>query len=326
MSQEPQEDAPAEQIVEFTVPEDAAGSRLDALVAAASGSSRSQAVQWCEQGRVTVRHRGTELGTTKSLRVPAGARVSVLVPAPDHKVRVVPELVDGFRIVHEDRDIVVVDKPTGVAAHPSPGWHGPTVVGALAGLGTSIATSGAPERQGIVHRLDVGTSGLMVVAKNEESYTLLKRAFRDRTVTKVYHSLVQGIPDPLQGTIDAPIGRHPGHEWRFAVVEDGRNSVTHYEVLEAFGPASLVEVHLETGRTHQIRVHFSALNHPCCGDLTYGADPRLSAALGLTRQWLHAHRLGFRHPGTGEPVVFTSPYPPDLTYALEAVRSGDVLN
>lgn len=314
-----------ERTEEFRAGAEEAGRRLDAVVAERTGASRSAAAAWCAEGRVQVREDGRELKPAKSLRVPDGARILVRVPPADEKVRVVPEVVDGFEIVHEDRDIVVVDKPTGVAAHPSPGWHGPTVVGALAGLGTEISTSGAAERRGIVHRLDVGTSGLMVVAKNENAYTLLKRAFKEREVTKVYHTVVQGIPDPLQGTIDAPIGRHPGHEWRFAVVDGGRDSVTHYEVLESFGTASLAEVHLETGRTHQIRVHFSALNHPCCGDLTYGADPRLAARLGLTRQWLHAHRLGFEHPGTGERVEFVSPYPPDLEFALEALRSGEAI-
>ncbi len=316
----------AEQTIRIAVRAEDDGARLDALLARESGGSRSAAAAWCEQDRVRVEHAGRQLKPAKSLRVPADAVITARVPDSQEADRVVAQVVDGFSIVHEDADVVVVDKPTGVAAHPSPGWHGPTVVGALAGLGVNIATSGAPERQGIVHRLDVGTSGLMVVAKNEPSYAALKRAFKERTVEKVYHTLVQGIPDPLRGTIDAPIGRHPGHSWRFAVVEDGRASVTHYEVLEAFGPASLAEVHLETGRTHQIRVHFSALNHPCCGDLTYGADPRLAADLGLTRQWLHAHRLGFDHPGTGQRVRFTSPYPADLSFALESVRSGDVLN
>jgi 23S rRNA pseudouridine1911/1915/1917 synthase len=237
-------------------------------------------------------------------------------------LEVVVEHVDGLEILLDDEDFVVVDKPVGVAAHPSPGWVGPTVVGGLAADGFRISTSGAPERAGIVHRLDVGTSGAMVVAKTEHAYTVLKRAFKERTVDKVYHAVVQGLPDPLEGTIDAPIGRHPGYDWRFAVVEDGRPSVTHYEVLEAFGRASLVEIHLETGRTHQIRVHFSALHHPCAGDLTYGADPRLAAELGLTRQWLHAHRLGFDHPRSGEWVEVTSPYPGDLQYAIDTLR-GD---
>ncbi|KNC17690.1 pseudouridine synthase [Arthrobacter sp. RIT-PI-e] len=300
------------------VPEAESGSRTDAFLARLLGVSRTTTAQWCADGRV--RCAGSALG--KADRVHTGDRIDVRLPDPQDTRAVIPEAVDGMGILLDDDDFVVVDKPVGVAAHPSPGWVGPTVVGALAAAGYRISTSGAPERVGIVHRLDVGTSGAMVVAKTEPAYTALKRAFKERTVEKVYHAVVQGLPDPLKGTIDAPIGRHPHHEWRFAVLEGGRDSVTHYEVLEAFGRASLVEVHLETGRTHQIRVHFSALRHPCAGDLTYGADPRLAAELGLTRQWLHAHRLGFAHPRTGEPVQVTSPYPVDLAYALTALTDG----
>jgi 23S rRNA pseudouridine1911/1915/1917 synthase len=209
-----------------------------------------------------------------------------------------------------------------VAAHPSPGWSGPTVLGGLAAAGVVVATSGAAERQGIVHRLDVGTSGLMVVAKSELAYSRLKRAFKERTVDKTYHALVQGHPDPSRGTIDAPVGRHPVHDYRWAVVAEGKPSITHDEVIEAFAAASLVEVHLETGRTHQIRVHFTALRHPCVGDLTYGADPTLSARLGLQRQWLHAVRLAFEHPRTGERVTFESSYPADLAHALDVIRGS----
>lgn len=302
----------------FTAGPELEGARLDAAVAAWTGLSRSAAAQLCAEDRVS--HRGRPVA--KSHRVAASETYTVEVPVPEDPERIAPQHVPDLRLVEVNPSYVVVDKPAGVAAHPSPGWKGPTVVGALAGAGISVSTSGAPERQGIVHRLDVGTSGLMVVARDENAYTRLKRAFKERTVTKVYHAVVQGIPDPLKGTIDAPIGRHPGHEWRFAVLEDGRRSVTHYEVLEAFGRASLVEVHLETGRTHQIRVHFSALQHPCCGDLTYGADPGLSAGLGLTRQWLHAKRLGFASPVTGEHVEYESPYPTDLAYAVETLREG----
>ncbi|HWS57994.1 MAG TPA: RluA family pseudouridine synthase, partial [Actinotalea sp.] len=235
---------------------------------------------------------------------------------------VAPQAVPGMRIVHEDDDLVVVDKPVGVAAHPSPGWTGPTVVGALAAAGFRVATSGAAERQGIVHRLDVGTSGLMVVAKSERAYSSLKRAFKERTVDKVYHAVVQGHPDPTRGTVDAPIGRHPGADYRFAVVAGGKPSVTHYEVLEMFPAASLLEVHLETGRTHQIRVHLSALRHPCVGDLAYGADPSLAARAHLQRQWLHAMRLAFDHPSTGERLELSSTYPDDLDAALTILRAG----
>jgi 23S rRNA pseudouridine1911/1915/1917 synthase len=300
------------------VAEEFGGSRADAGLAGLLGISRSLAATLIAEGNVL--SRGKALG--KSAKLVAGDVLQVSLPERRDPLEVVEEVVEGLKILLDDDDFVVVDKPVGVAAHPSPGWVGPTVVGGLAGAGYRISTSGSPERAGIVHRLDVGTSGAMVVAKSERAYTALKRAFKERTVDKVYHAVVQGLPDPLVGTIDAPIGRHPGHDWRFAVIEDGRPSVTHYEVLEAFGKASLVEVHLETGRTHQIRVHFSALRHPCAGDLTYGADPRLAATLGLTRQWLHARELGFEHPVTGEPVRVVSDYPQDLAFALEVLESG----
>ncbi|MGX5717062.1 RluA family pseudouridine synthase [Arthrobacter sp. MAHUQ-56] len=294
------------------------GTRADAGLAGILGISRSVAASLLAGGHVL--HGGKALG--KSAKLVAGDVLDITVPEQRNPLEVVEEPVEGLNILLDDDDFVVVDKPVGVAAHPSPGWVGPTVVGGLAAAGYRISTSGAPERAGIVHRLDVGTSGVMVVAKSERAYTALKRAFKERTVDKVYHAVVQGLPDPLTGTIDAPIGRHPGHDWRFAVIEDGRPSVTHYEVLEAFGKASLVEVHLETGRTHQIRVHFSALRHPCAGDLTYGADPRLAANLGLTRQWLHARELSFDHPVTGERVTVSSDYPQDLAYALDILGSG----
>ncbi|MDP9999182.1 MULTISPECIES: RluA family pseudouridine synthase [Pseudarthrobacter] len=301
------------------VAEEFGGTRADAGLAGLMGISRSLAATLIAEGNVV--SRGKKLG--KSARLAAGDVLEVTVPERRDPLEVVEEVVEGLKILLDDDDFVVVDKPVGVAAHPSPGWVGPTVVGGLAGAGYRISTSGAPERVGIVHRLDVGTSGVMVVAKTERAYTALKRAFKERTVDKVYHAVVQGLPDPLEGTIDAPIGRHPGHDWRFAVIEDGRPSITHYEVLEAFGKATLVEVHLETGRTHQIRVHFAALRHPCAGDLTYGADPRLAATLGLTRQWLHARQLGFDHPVTGERVTVTSEYPQDLAFALEVLESGE---
>jgi 23S rRNA pseudouridine1911/1915/1917 synthase len=229
--------------------------------------------------------------------------------------------VDGLIVLHQDDDIVVVDKPVGVAAHPSPGWTGPTVIGGLAAAGIRVSTSGAAERQGVVHRLDVGTTGVMVVAKSEHAYTALKRAFKERTVEKRYHALVQGHPDPSAGTIDAPVDRHPKHDYKFAVIAGGKPAITHYETLEAFRAASLVDITLETGRTHQIRVHFAALRHPCVGDLTYGADPVLARRLGLNRQWLHARTLAFEHPADGRWVEFTSTYPGDLLAAVEMLRA-----
>ncbi|GCE76756.1 RluA family pseudouridine synthase [Cellulomonas biazotea] len=302
------------------VPDGLAGERVDAALSRLLGLSRTRAAEIAAAGGVRVD--GREVG--KSDRLVAGGWLEVELPDPraESAPAVVPEPVPGMRIVHDDDDVVVVDKPVGVAAHPSPGWTGPTVVGALAATGYRISTSGAAERQGVVHRLDVGTSGLMVVAKSEHAYTVLKRAFKERTVEKVYHALVQGHPEPTTGTIDASIGRHPSADWKFAVVADGKPSVTHYEVLEMLPSASLVEVHLETGRTHQIRVHFAALRHPCVGDLTYGADPTLAARARLSRQWLHAVRLGFEHPGTGEWLEVTSEYPQDLADALDTLGAG----
>jgi 23S rRNA pseudouridine1911/1915/1917 synthase len=302
------------------VPEGLEGERVDAGVARLFGVSRTRAAELAAGGHVVLD--GKTAG--KSDRLGSGAMLEVSLPTageqrPGPVVR--PEAVPGMRIVHDDDDIVVVDKPVGVAAHPSVGWEGPDVVSGLAAAGYRISTSGAAERQGIVSRLDVGTSGLMVVAKSEYAYSRLKQAFRSRTVDKTYHALVQGLPDPLVGTVDAPIGRHPGHDYKFAVMKSGKPSVTHYEVIEAFRRASLLEVHLETGRTHQIRVHFAALKHPCCGDPMYGADPTLSARLGLDRQWLHAMGLGFEHPGTGEYVHFESRYPADLQHALDVAAT-----
>ena len=297
------------------VPEGLAGERIDAAVARLFGVSRTKAAELAAGGQILVD--GRPVG--KSERVHAGSQVEVSLPTPDEipTVEVIAEPVPGMRVIHDDDDMVVVDKPVGVAAHPSVGWSGPTVLGGLAAAGYRISTSGASERQGIVSRLDVGTSGLMVVCKSEYAYSVLKRAFKERTVDKTYHALVQGLPDPLQGTIDAPIGRHPGHDYKFAVMDSGKPAITHYELIEAYRHASLLEVHLETGRTHQIRVHMAALKHPCVGDPLYGADPTLGARLGLERQWLHAMGLGFVHPGSGEYVHFESTYPQDLQQALD---------
>jgi 23S rRNA pseudouridine1911/1915/1917 synthase len=300
------------------VPEGLDGLRLDAALSRLFGISRSAAVEILEQGGVTVdgRVRG------KGDRVLAGATLDVDLPSPDTTPGPPPEVVAGLRVLHEDEHVIVVDKPVGVAAHPSPGWEGPTVIGGLSAAGHRVSTSGAEERQGIVHRLDVGTSGVMVVAKSEHAYTVLKDAFRQRTVDKRYHALVQGHPDPSSGTIDAPIDRHPTSAYKFAVVAGGRDSVTHYETIEAFRHATLLDVHLETGRTHQIRVHMAAVRHPCVGDVTYGADPTLSKRFKLERQWLHAVRLGFSHPADGAWVEFQSPYAADLQQALDLVAAG----
>jgi 23S rRNA pseudouridine1911/1915/1917 synthase len=299
------------------VPDGLDGLRADAALARLFGLSRTKAAAVVEAGAASAD--GRAVG--KSDRLVAGTWLEVELPETPAAPTVIETPVEGLTVLFADDDVIVVDKPVGVAAHSSPGWSGPTVVGALAAMGHRIATSGAAERQGIVHRLDVGTTGAMVVAKSELAYRVLKQAFRDRTVDKLYHAVVQGHPDPSRGTIDAPIDRHPSSDWRFAVVAGGRDSVTHYDTLEAFPAASLLEVKLETGRTHQIRVHMAAIRHPCAGDLTYGADPTLAAKLGLTRQWLHARTLAFDHPTDGARVEFTAPYPADLADALERLRS-----
>jgi len=297
------------------VPDGLAGERADAAIARLLGFSRTFAAEVIDAGGALLD--GATLA--KSDRLSAGGWLEVTW-MPKSEPTIVPTLVPGFAIVYDDDDLVVIDKPVGVAAHPAVGWDGPTVLGALAGAGFRVSTSGAAERAGIVHRLDVGTSGLMVVAKSERAYTELKRQFHDREVDKIYHAVVQGHPDPFSGTIDAPIGRHPSSSWKFAVTAGGKPSVTHYETLEAMRAATLLEIHLETGRTHQIRVHMAAQRHPCVGDLLYGADPVLAARAGLERQWLHAMRLGFRHPATGERVDFETEYPADLQHALDVLR------
>jgi 23S rRNA pseudouridine1911/1915/1917 synthase len=295
-----------------------AGERADAGLAKLLGVSRTAAAELLAQG--LVESNGKQL--SKSDHLVIDSTLEVRMPQPKNPLELVPVEVEGFKIIYQDQDIIVVDKPAGVAAHPSVGWDGPTVGGALLALGVQLTTSGAQERQGIVQRLDVGTSGLMTLAKSELAYSRLKQAFRDRTVHKVYHAVVQGHPDPSAGTFDAPIGRHPKAEFKFAVMNDGKPSVTHYETIEAFPSASLVEIVLETGRTHQIRVHFSAFRHPLVGDTMYGADPKLADRVHLDRQWLHAVRLSFIHPITQEPVEFESEYAPELETALEILRGA----
>ena len=302
----------------FLVPDALAGQRVDVVASRVTGHSRSRVAELIAAGGMLL---DGETVKRASQIVTAGAMLELVTDPRPTRVVARPRLVGGLEIIHEDRDIVVVDKPAGVAAHPSLGWEGPSVPEHLAAAGIAIATSGAPERQGVVSRLDVGTSGLMVLARSERAYSVLKQAFRDKAVDKTYQALVQGHPDPFSGTIDAPIGRHPGHEWKMAIVEGGRESVTHYETLEAHRAATLVEVRLETGRTHQIRVHFAAIGHPCCGDPLYGSDPALAGRLGLDRQWLHATHLAFEHPLEGNRVEFESRPPQDLEHALREVRS-----
>jgi 23S rRNA pseudouridine1911/1915/1917 synthase len=296
----------------LSIPEGLNQERVDAALSRLLGLSRNVIVGLIESGEIS--KLGKPVG--KSDRVVTGDQLEVLMPAAKGEAKLVATPIDGLKVVYDDEYLIVIDKPVGIAAHPSPGWQGATVVGAIFAAGYQLATSGAAERQGVVHRLDVGTSGLMVVAKNEIAYSHLKDQFRERTVSKVYHALVQGHMDPTVGTIDAPIDRHPKEDYRFAVVANGKPSITHYKTLEAFPAVTLLEIELETGRTHQIRVHFSALHHPLVGDLTYGSDPVLAQKLTITRPWLHAKQLAFIHPGSGERLSFNAEYPEDLTRSL----------
>ena len=307
---------PEGDVVRVHVPADAAGERLDAVLARLTGLSRTRIHDLIAEEKIT--SRGTPV--KKSDRAVAGREIHVdeSVEASESPVPFEGEI----PVLWLDEHVVVIDKPAELAVHPAPSWDGDTVVEALERQGVSLANAGADERPGVVQRLDVGTSGVMILARSTPAYTELKRCFHDREVTKIYHALVQGYPSPGSGTIDAPIGRHPSSSWRFAVVTDGKPAVTHYDTLEVFAGATLVEVRLETGRTHQIRVHFQAERHPLVGDALYGADPTFAASLGLTRQWLHSSRLELAHPVTGEPLSLDAPYPADLVHSLETLSSS----
>ena len=303
------------EVKNLSIPEGLNQERVDAALSRLLGLSRNVIVGLIDAGEIS--KSGKVVG--KSDRVITGDQLEILLPAAKGEAKLTATPIDGLKVVFDDEYLIVINKPVGIAAHPSPGWKGATVVGAIFAAGYQLATSGAAERQGVVHRLDVGTSGLMVVAKNEIAYSHLKDQFRQRTVSKVYHALVQGHMDPTVGTIDAPIDRHPREDYRFAVVANGKPSITHYKTLEVFPAVTLLEIELETGRTHQIRVHFSALHHPLVGDLTYGSDPALATRFGITRPWLHAKQLAFDHPGSGERLSFNAEYPADLTRSLEVL-------
>jgi 23S rRNA pseudouridine1911/1915/1917 synthase len=227
-----------------------------------------------------------------------------------------------LRIVYEDRWIAVVSKPGGLVVHPAPGRTSGTLVNALLAREGDLPVGGDDaDRPGIVHRLDAGTSGLMVVAKDEDAYARLTEAMAARAVTRIYLALVEGVPETDTLTIDAPVGRSPKHRKKMAVVAGGREALTDAEVLERHTRTALLEVRPRTGRTHQIRVHCSAVGHPIVGDHVYGKSKRLAAELGLDRPFLHAARLSFEHPSTGEAIDLEDPLPDDLAAALTRARS-----
>ena len=296
-------------------PDALVGRRFDVAVAKMLGISRAKAAELIESGQARVLGRDI----VKSGTLMAGETVEFDLV----ETHVDPEpVVSDMAIVYEDDDVVVVDKPVGVAAHASVGWTGPTVLGSLLDRGVHITSYGAAGRQGIVSRLDVGTSGLMLVCKSDLAYVEMRRQFAEHEVVKTYHALVQGGLKEDRATIEAPIGRAKVSDFRFCVTPAGKPAVTHWDVTERFGgEATLVSVNLETGRTHQIRVHFSSIGHPLAGDTMYGANPVLSETLGLERQWLHAVQLEFRHPRTRVWTTVTSRHPADLERALDLMRA-----
>ena len=307
----------ARQEVKVSIPTELNDERIDSALSGLLNISRSIVVKLLDAEEITLGHRKL----AKSDRVTSGDVITVLLPDSDLG-EPIPATPLDLEIVYQDSDLVIVNKPVGCAAHPSPGWTGPTVIGALVAAGIPLTSSGPAERQGIVQRLDVGTSGLMMVAKSEAAYLKLKDMFRHREIKKIYHALAQGHIEPAIGTIDAPIDRHPKDDYKMAVVLDGKPSITHYEVIEYYRSVSLLKVELETGRTHQIRVHMSAIRHPLVGDLTYGADPNLANEIGVTRPWLHAQALEFTHPLSGLPISVTAKYPSDLTDSLSRLSQA----
>jgi 23S rRNA pseudouridine1911/1915/1917 synthase len=298
--------------VQLTVAAADAGQRLDALLAVPLGS-RSRAARLIDAGAVTVDGRPQ----AKRYKVEAGQTIAVddTADAPPAPVDVGATV--AFDVPYEDEHLLVVDKPAGVVVHPARGHLTGTLAQALEGT-----AAGGDEgwRAGLVHRLDRDTSGLLVVAKSDAVHAALKEALQRREVTRQYAALVEGRPPSRTGTIDAPIGRDRRVRTRHSTDTDNpRAARTHFEIAEALDHYTLLAVTLETGRTHQIRVHLQAIGHPVAGDPEYGHAGRL----GLPRQFLHAHRLAFAHPVTGLPVAVESPLPDDLAAALERARAGE---
>ncbi|BDR53301.1 pseudouridine synthase [Bombiscardovia nodaiensis] len=289
------------------------GLRLDMALSKMLGISRAKAGDLIRDNHARLLnrkvHKATILQPGDVVEVEESAHQSAAEPVSEE-----------MTVAYEDDDVVVVNKPVGVAAHASPGWDGPTVLGTLLDRGVHITALGAQGRQGIVSRLDAGTSGLMLVCKSDLAYKEMRKQFASHEVVKIYHALVQGHLQQDKATIEAPIGRARVSDFRFTVTPAGKEAVTHWDVLERLSEATLVKVNLETGRTHQIRVHFSSIGHPLVGDHMYGANPVLAERLGLERQWLHATHLEFRHPRTKIWTKVDSAYPPDLSDSLTLLR------
>ena len=286
---------------------DTGGDRLDVFLASQlSDLSRSRIHQLIKQGHVLLNQEPTR----PAQKIQAGDHISITVPPPE-PTDLIPQDIP-LTVVYRDDELLVIDKPAGLTVHPGPGHPAGTLVNALLALEPSLPGIGGVLRPGIVHRLDKDTSGLMVVAKSDQAHRELSRQLKAREVTKGYQALVKGKVEPLQGTIVASIGRDPQHRKCMAIVAEGREAETRYRVLQYFEAYTLLEVFPKTGRTHQIRVHFSSRGHPLAGDNVYGGRSPF-----LQRHFLHAHLLGFHHPKTGQYLEFTSPLPPDLQVVLE---------
>ncbi len=296
---------------EAVAPPAAAGRRLDQVLADLAGVSRAAASRWVDAGRVLVDGRARP----RSHRLEGGERLRWEAPEPAPAAEPLPERVP-LRVRYEDEHLLVVAKPAGLVVHPGAGHHSGTLVNALLGReGTRLSTVGGSGRPGIVHRLDKDTSGLLLVAKDDLTHRALARDLAAHRIERRYLALAQGHL-AASGTVDAPLARHPRDRKRMAVVPGGRRAVTRWRVVQSHPAADLVEATLETGRTHQIRVHLAHLRHPVVGDRSYGADPTLAARLGLERPFLHAWRLTFRHPADGRELELTEPLPDELENAL----------
>ncbi|HPZ64315.1 MAG TPA: RluA family pseudouridine synthase [Bacillota bacterium] len=308
-----------EKYYELTAGAGEAGSRLDLFIAAKIPSlSRARAQKLILAGAVEVEGRPC---LDKNYRLQAGERIRVALP-PEPPPPPPPQPIP-LEIIYEDRDLLVVNKPRGMVVHPAPGHSEDTLVNALLYRCPELSGAGGESRPGIVHRLDKDTSGLLLVAKNDFTHQALAAQLKSRQVRREYLALVHGHVQPAEGSIDAPIGRHPRHRQRMAVVPEGRPAVTHYRVLAYIGPYSWLRVRLESGRTHQVRVHLAHLGHPVVGDPVYGPRDQSRLPLELrNRQTLHARRISFQHPRTGETMCFTAPLPEEIRRGLRRLRLG----
>lgn len=297
-----------------TIPAALGGERIDRVVAIVADVSRSRAVALIDAGDVLIDGVRPEKA---SVRVEADSTVAITVPEVDDVLNAEPDVV--FKVVHADAQVIIVDKPADLVVHPGSGVRGATLVNGLLARFPELADVGEDGRPGIVHRLDRGTSGLLMVARTDTAYRSLVDQLAARTVSRVYRTAVDGLLESDSGLIDAPLGRSPRDATRRAVVADGRPARTRYEVIERLPGAvrSVLECRLETGRTHQIRAHLAAIDHPVVGDDRYGG----SALAGLTRPFLHAAHLGFDHPDDNRRLTFDSPLPTDLLQALDRLRA-----